>query len=150
MLQEIHAQMASSSLSVLPDLTLEGSDEASCFHSRIRCNEVTELDWALLLCRCCSRLLPLLLLSCKGTVYFPRAFCSTRELFHPRVPQCNAAPLQMFSLGWKNISQGLCFYLSKNIYSPKQQAEKCCDSVFKVTRLQCWGAFDTPIHCKIA
>ena len=55
----------------------------------------------------------LMLLSCKGTVYFPRAFCSTREkeLFRPRVPQCNAvlqqgrivAKFPLFgSFGWKD------------------------------------------------
>ena len=53
-------------------------------------------SFLLLDCPCYSPLPLLPLLSCKGTVYFPRAFCSTRELFRPRVPQCNAALLHRF------------------------------------------------------
>ena len=81
----------------------------------IRSDEVSELHGPLLsFIRLSLLFSPLLmLLSCKGTVYFPRAFCSTREkeLFRPRVPQCNAvlqqgrivAKFPLFgSFGWKD------------------------------------------------
>ena len=40
------------------------------------------------------------------------------------------------------VSRGL-----KCRYPNTYQAEKCWIFVFKVSRLQCWSAFDTPIHC---
>ena len=92
--EEIHAQWATSCLDMLPDLRVAWRRELGrlMLSLAMRSVNLNRPSFLLLDCPCYSPLPLLLLLSCKGTVYFPRAFCSTREkeLFRPRVPQCNA------------------------------------------------------------